>query len=179
MLAVLLRALRRSGTRAMDPLHVAMTGVRMGERFLQIGCDDRALLAGLASKVGLSGGAAAVVFDERSAALAQKLAARVGALVEVQQCSPGAIAAGGAYDLIVVDDTAGAVANLSAGDRARCFASAHDAARPGGRIEVIERATPPSRTETELACAGFKPVRVLAERDGRRFIEGLKAAPIK
>ena len=30
----------------MDPLQVSMTGVRMGERFLQIGCHDRALLAG-------------------------------------------------------------------------------------------------------------------------------------
>ena len=37
----------------MDPLHVSMTGVRMGERFLQIGCHDRALLSGLAAKVGL------------------------------------------------------------------------------------------------------------------------------
>ena len=44
----------------MDPLHVSMTGVRMGERFLQIGCNDRALLAGLAAKVGLSGTAAAL-----------------------------------------------------------------------------------------------------------------------
>ena len=51
----LLRMLLRSRARAMDPLQVSMTGVRMGERFLQIGCHDRALLSGLAAKVGLAG----------------------------------------------------------------------------------------------------------------------------
>ena len=40
--------------RTMDPLHVTMTGVRMGERFVQVGCDDAALLRGLAGKVGLT-----------------------------------------------------------------------------------------------------------------------------
>ena len=35
----LLRMLMKKGRGgAMDPLHVSMTGVRMGERFLQIGC---------------------------------------------------------------------------------------------------------------------------------------------
>src|SRR6185369_16873839 len=37
-----LNLLSRKGGRSMDPLHVSMTGVRMGERFLQIGCDDKA-----------------------------------------------------------------------------------------------------------------------------------------
>ncbi len=59
----LLRMLLRSRARTMDPLQVSMTGVRMGERFLQIGCHDRALLAGLAAKVGLSGTAALSAFD--------------------------------------------------------------------------------------------------------------------
>ena len=44
--------MRKRGAASMDPLQVSMTGVRMGERFLQIGCHDKALLAGLAAKVG-------------------------------------------------------------------------------------------------------------------------------
>ena len=61
----LLRMLMKKGRGgSMDPLHVSMTGVRMGERFLQIGCNDRALLAGLAAKVGLSGTAAVAAFED-------------------------------------------------------------------------------------------------------------------
>ena len=56
---------------AIDPLQVSMTGVRMGERFVLVGCDDAVLLAGLGAKVGLSGMAAAVVFDEHQAVRAQ------------------------------------------------------------------------------------------------------------
>ena len=44
--------------RAMDPLQVAMTGVRMGERYLQVFCSDATLTRGLATKTGLSGVAA-------------------------------------------------------------------------------------------------------------------------
>jgi hypothetical protein len=176
MLSMILRLLRPA-RRSMDPLQVSMTGVRMGERFLQIGCDDRALLAGLAAKVGLSGTAAAVVFSDRAAALARRAGEKVGALIDVQQTAPSSIAvAPGAYDLIVVDDTAGSFASLGDDQRRQCLASAMAAARLGGRIEVIERLAPPRRTEAELSQAGFKPVRVLAETDRWRFVEGLKTA---
>ena len=63
MIGIFLRLLKGGRTRAMDPLQVSMTGVRMGERFLQIGCHDRALLSGLAAKVGLSGAAAVATTD--------------------------------------------------------------------------------------------------------------------
>ena len=44
---ILLRTLMKKGRgRPMDPLHVSMTGVRMGERFLQIGCHDLAFWQG-------------------------------------------------------------------------------------------------------------------------------------
>jgi hypothetical protein len=65
MLGQFLRSVRRH--RQMDPLHVTMTGVRMGERFLQLGCDDASLLGGLAAKVGLSGACAVIAFDEDAA----------------------------------------------------------------------------------------------------------------
>ena len=53
-----------------DPytLVVGMTGVKMGDRLVQVGCADAARLAAIASKVGLSGRAAAVVTDQQAGA---------------------------------------------------------------------------------------------------------------
>src|SRR5438067_2391131 len=56
-------------------LVVGMAGVKMGDRFLQIGCADGGRLAAIAQKVGLSGRAVAVAPDEPSAARARKGAA--------------------------------------------------------------------------------------------------------
>ena len=70
MMFLLRMLMRRGRGAAMDPLQVSMTGVRMGERFLQIGCNDKSLLAGLAAKVGLSGTAAVAAFNANEARLA-------------------------------------------------------------------------------------------------------------
>lgn len=178
--------------RALDPLQVAMTGVRMGERFLQIGCDDRALLAGLGAKVGLSGGVALAASDEATAERGRAAAAKAGILLEVRVGPPASWAFdAGAFDMVVVDDTRGALAARSADDRAVCLAAAWHALRPGGRIELVERVArgglfsgnrpaPSSQyltaggPEGALRAAGFDPVRVLAEKDGFRFTEGMK-----
>lgn len=180
-----LRSLRRQ--KQMDPLHVTMTGVRMGERFLQVGCDDAALLGGLAGKVGLSGSCAVAAFDEESAERARKAGVRAGALMDIRRVT----AEGWAFDsesmdMVVVDDTRGSFARLPAADRQTALAEARRALRPGGRIEVVERVTVTGLlggaitrpdgygVEAELSAAGFKPVRMLAEKEGVRFVEGLK-----
>jgi hypothetical protein len=103
----LLRMLMRKGGSSMDPLHVSMTGVRMGERFLQVRCSDKALLAGLASKVGLSGSAAVAAESDAEARLVESIGRKVGALIDVTRVDlnhdwPFDQAA---YDMIVVDDT--------------------------------------------------------------------------
>jgi len=180
-----LRTLRQQ--RLKDALHVTMTGVRMGERFILIGCDDTALLGGLAGKVGLSGNCAVAAFDEESAARARKVAADVGALVEVRVVPPGGVGFDSAsVDMVVVDDTRGTFARLRAADRIAMLAEARRVVRDGGRIEIVERValtgllggaiTRPEgyRIESELATAGFKAVRLLAEKDGVRFVEGLR-----
>ena len=41
-----------------------MTGVRMGERVLQVGTDDPSVAAAIAARIGLSGTAAIAVADE-------------------------------------------------------------------------------------------------------------------
>jgi hypothetical protein len=177
----LLRMLMRKGRQTMDPLHVSMTGVRMGERFLQIGCRDKALLAGLAAKVGLSGTSAVAAVDAEDAARARAIGAKVGALIDTYDIDHGRAwpIADEQFDMVVVDDTVGSFAGLDAAARQACLGHAYHSVRPGGRIEVIARSKSDSRAYDpliELGAAGFKPVRVLAERDGFRFVEGLKPA---
>jgi hypothetical protein len=174
----LLRRLLRSRTRAMDPLQVSMTGVRMGERFLQIGCYDRMLLSGLAAKVGLSGTAAVAAFDREQAKRAASVGAKVGALIEVHDIDEGRAwpIDPDQFDMIVVDDTTDRFAQADAAVRANVLGHAFQAVRTGGRIELItrEKSSVPYDPSRELSEAGFKPVRMLAERDGFRFIEGLR-----
>ena len=176
----LLRMLLRSRAATMDPLQVSMTGVRMGERFLQIGCHDRALLSGLAAKVGLSGTAAVAAFDREEAKRAASVGAKVGALIEVHDIDEGRAwpIDPDQFDMIVVDDITDQFAHEDPPVRARVLKNAFQAVRSGGRIELItrEKSSVPYDPSRELSEAGFKPVRVLAERDGFRFIEGLRPA---
>lgn len=187
MLGIFLRLLKASQTRAMDPLQVSMTGVRMGERFLQIGCHDRALLSGLAAKVGLSGFAAVASDEPASAKRAAAVGTKVGALIDVRPIEgPSLPFESDQFDMIVVDDTNGRFAANEAGARQAYLRDALRVLRIGGRIEVVEglggggmfrgAVTRPPGYDLlrDLAAAGFKPSRLLAEKDGFRFLEGLR-----
>ena len=161
--------------RAMDPLQVAMTGVRMGERYLQIFCSDKTLTSGLAMKTGLSGTAALAAPDESHAARARAAAEKAGALIDIQVGSPsGWPWERGAFDMIVIDNTAGSLREMPDTDRTALLTTARNLLRPGGRVELIERVDAAS-SEALLQSAGFRPVRTLAEKDGFRFVEGLNA----
>ena len=174
----LLRMLMRRGRgAAMDPLQVSMTGVRMGERFLQIGCNDKSLLAGLAAKVGLSGTAAVAAFNANEARLAASIARKVGALIDVKDLQEGRAwpIDDAAFDMVVVDDTAEGFVNLD--QPLDVLRNAWRALRAGGRIEVVtpvKHVHPPIDYQQLLTEAGFKPVRILAESNGLRFVEGLR-----
>jgi SAM-dependent methyltransferase len=171
-----------------DPLQVAMTGVRMGERFVQIYCDDPVLLSGLAAKVGLSGGAAVVVADDAQQVAAKKAAAKVGALVEIRQAPLTAIPFDAdAFDMVVIDDTRGRFAALDGATRQAALRECRRMLRMGGRLEVVEglgggglfgggTVARPSGYDglAELGTGGFTPARVLAEKAHFRFLEGLK-----
>ena len=73
-----------------DPhtLAVSMTGVKMGDQIVQVGCAHGGRLAAVAGKVGLSGRAVVVAPDESSAARARKGAADAGVLVEIEVAPP-------------------------------------------------------------------------------------------
>ena len=175
----LLRMLMRRGRGpAMDPLQVSMTGVRMGERFMLIGCHDRALLSGLAAKVGLSGTAALAAFDDEQAKRASAVGAKIGALIETHKIEgPSLPFDNEQFDMVVVDDTSGAFGTIDERARIVYLRDAARTLRRGGRIEVVEgggaRAAGYDALR-DLTTAGFKPVRLLAEKDGFRFLEGLR-----
>jgi ubiquinone/menaquinone biosynthesis C-methylase UbiE len=175
----LLRMLtRRRGGQTMDPLHVSMTGVRMGERFLQIGCHDRALLAGLAAKVGLSGTAALAAFDDDQAKRASGVGAKIGALIETHKVEGLALPFdSNQFDMVVIDDTNGFFGKIDESTRVAYLRDALRTLRRGGRIEVVEGVAARAAgydALRDLTAAGFTPVRELAQREGFRFLEGLR-----
>jgi SAM-dependent methyltransferase len=177
-----------------DPLVMAMSGVRLGERLLQIGIDDPAVLGALAAKVGISGHAAVVAFDERSAERARHGIAEASTLADINVTSDGTLPFDdGSFDVVVVHSASGLLASLDADVRARLLQQVQRSTRSGGRLIVTEAgersgvtamfASPRKNEHYEAAggtiaalqVAGFKPVRLLADRDGFRFTEGLRS----
>jgi ubiquinone/menaquinone biosynthesis C-methylase UbiE len=172
-----------------EPLAIAMSGVRMGERVLQIGMDTPLVTGLLAAKPGLSGESSMVVPDDATAVSAKRAAEKAGALVNIRvhdlenlPFDPHS------FDLVVVHNRDGQLANLSEGKRSRALQECRRVVRSGGRVVVIEKGTPSgltaifqSRKEPEgtpatvkaLEAAGFRAVRLLGDRDGYRFVEGM------
>jgi SAM-dependent methyltransferase len=162
----------------------------MGDRVAQIGCAHGGRLAAIASPVGLSGRAVAIVPDDDAAARARQGAADGGVLVEVDVAPPTRLPLeDDAFDLAVIDDTGGMLSSMRGEDRVHVVREALRILRPGGRVMVIGAlprgglgalfgrvpAEPSLDPAPSLQADGFKSVRTLAERDGLRFTEGIKA----
>jgi ubiquinone/menaquinone biosynthesis C-methylase UbiE len=175
------------------PLVVGMTGVKLGDRVLQIGCSNGGPLAAIAAKVGLSGRALAIVPDQASTVRAQKAAANLGVLVEVElNSSPRLPVDDATFDLVIVDDAGGVFSARQPEERNATIREAARVVRPGGRVMIIG-ATPPQglgallsrapaapsiamsgEAASALQAAGFRGARTLAEREGLIFVEGIR-----
>jgi ubiquinone/menaquinone biosynthesis C-methylase UbiE len=170
-------------------LVVGMVGVKMGERFAQVGCAHGGRLAAVAANAGLSGRAVAFVPDDQSAERARKGAAGAGVLLEVEVTPPTRLPAeDGSFDVVVVDDAGGLMAAMRPEDRAQMVREAARILRPGGRVMAISRAPrgglgalltraesgPPFDALPWLQADGFRAVRRLAEREGLVFVDGIK-----
>ena len=185
--------LRRS-TVGREPLAVTMSGVRMGERVLQIGVDDPAITGVLAAKTGITGQASIVVADEAQAARARSAAAEAAALADVHAASFQSLPFGeDGFDAVIVHTVNGLLSSMPVDVRDAVLRDCRRVLRRGGRIIVLEAgtptglrglfsATPKRRAEYEadggtvsaLRAAGFTAARELGDRQGYRFIEGLK-----
>jgi len=189
-----MRMFLRKTTVGREPLVMAMSGVRMGERLLQIGVDDPAVLGALAAKVGISGHAAVLTLDERSAGRARKGIADAAALADVMVSTDGSLPfdADG-FDVAIVHGVNPFMPTIAPEVRSRLLSQLLHVIRRGGRVIVTEAgeraglkamlAPAPKKDEryeqtggsvAALETAGFRPVRLLADREGIRFIEGLK-----
>jgi ubiquinone/menaquinone biosynthesis C-methylase UbiE len=180
--------------RRQDPYHllVSMTGVKMGDRLVQIGCAHGGRLAAVAAKVGLSGRAVAVVPDATAAARAGKGAADAGVLIEIETAPPNRLPVDAdAFDVAVLDDTGGLLGSMPPQDRVACVRELARVLRPGGRVIVVGAAmrrglssllkgqSEPSfaasgAANRALETDGFRSVRTLAEREGLVFVEAIK-----
>jgi ubiquinone/menaquinone biosynthesis C-methylase UbiE len=175
---------------SLERLPVAMSGVRTGDRVLQIGVADASLVGAIAAKVGLSGHAAVAVADQRQADGARAAAAAAGALADIQTSTLEALPfSSDSFDVVVLH--AGGVArSLADAPGVAMLRDSHRVLRGGGRIVVIEgrvrgllarfRAPRPADSGTALhalATAGFRAARLLAEREGYRFLEAVKGHP--
>jgi ubiquinone/menaquinone biosynthesis C-methylase UbiE len=187
------RFLRKSSV-GTEPLAVTMSGVRLGERALQVGLDDPHIVAAIAAKTGLTGQATIVVADETSAASARTAIGEAGGLGDVHVV--GTLhplpSDDDSYDVVVVHAARGLLASLTREVRERVLAECRRVLRAGGRVIALEAGSPAGwrgllsgakpdpqyeaagGTTAALETAGFRAVRVLGDRQGYRFIEGLK-----
>jgi SAM-dependent methyltransferase len=174
----------------LERLPVAMTGVRMGERALQLGVADPSLVGAIAAKVGLSGHAVIIAGDDREAAQARVAAEKAGALVDVQTRSNTALPFDSdSFDVVVLHATSDAHGSLQAGTLIATLREGHRVLRTGGRFVIVEGGSPhgtfaflrfkprlgePSIGVEAMSTAGFRAARLLAKNEGYRFSEGLK-----
>ena len=175
---------------SLERLPVAMTGVNMGERALQLGLVDPALVGAIAAKVGLSGHAAIAVQNDREAAAARSAADRAGVLLDVPMQTGSTLPfENDAFDVVIIHASQDQRSHLSESERPTTLREVYRVLRSGGRLMVVEggsgsgmlsflRSKPGlpegSVVIQALSTAGFRATRVLAEQEGYRFSEGLK-----
>lgn len=172
-------------------LAVDMAGVRLGERFLQAGVFDPRVFAILARTAGLSGRACAVVDRPEAVRLLEAAARKEGVLVEIILSEGSSWPLDrGAFDVAVVDGNALLLGDATA--RGQRLDEVMRTVRAGGRVLAIRRSPlslagrlgfgrqpagsspEASRLLAALENAGFRPVRLLAEREGMTFVEGFR-----
>ena len=181
--------------RSRGPIDLAMdmAGVRLGERVLQAGAGNPKLFAKLAGKAGLSGRACAIVDSAEAAGPLEAAAAAEGVLVEVTVAQgPLWPLEEAAFDVGIVDGNA--LLRGNSAERTDRLAEVRRVVRPGGRVLIVRSVSPglagrlgfgPSHAGPgaeastllqALEGAGFRPARILAEREGMTFVEGFRPA---
>ena len=172
-------------------LELSMAGLKLGKVVLQVYGSDHGLIAALAGVVGLSGQAYAVAETRGDAEAFERQAADAGVLVDIKVAKLEALPYDDEwFDVVVIKQVLG---GLTQNDRVLCLRQALRVLRPGGRCLVVDTAMRGglgailSRQSLDLRYVegggaqrafeqeGFRGIRLLAERDGLRFVEGTKS----
>jgi SAM-dependent methyltransferase len=184
----------RETTVGREPLVVSMTSVRPGERVLQIGVNDPAIVHAIANKAGITGLAMVVVpndgLADRVRGYAADDASSADVRIEPLEHLPFEESA---YDAAIVHNREGLVAGFDADLQQRALREWMRVLRVGGRLIVLDPGRPTGMrgllgggarrdtlyeaaggTTAALQAAGFTSVRVLGDREGYRFIEGFR-----
>jgi ubiquinone/menaquinone biosynthesis C-methylase UbiE len=170
---------------SLEQLPVSIAGIKLGDRVLMLGAGDPKLFAQLALKTGLTGRACVVDDDAARIERAGDVATREGALIETIVAPWRQLPVDdGAFDVAIVRDV---LATLDQSARNGAVREVVRALRPGGRCLVIDGgkrglggllsknpAQPDYDAAAALQDAAFRAVRVVAERDGMKFVEGVK-----
>jgi SAM-dependent methyltransferase len=149
----------------------AMTGVRPGDRLLGVQVADPELFAAIAVKTGLTGRVVALVADEAASLAVLRAAEQAGVHAESIVGDALSSLEADAFDLAIVDLT-------RTPGRGPEYLHVRRVLRPGGRVVTIAggpgQPHPPSEAIRDAMRVDFPAARVLAERDGWAFVEGLK-----
>jgi ubiquinone/menaquinone biosynthesis C-methylase UbiE len=171
---------------SLEQLPVSIAGIKLGDRLIMLGCSAPKLIAQLAVKTGLTGRACAVDQDARRTARAAEVAPREGALIETTTTPWTSLPFdNAAFDVAIVRDVFGAI-DLSS--RSAAVAELLRVLRPGGRCLVMDSVARGGLgglfvKKTALAdydalrtleTGAFRAVRTVAEREGLKFVEGVK-----
>ena len=184
----------RQSTVGREPLAVSMTGVRVGERVMQIGVNDPAIVGAIGEKVGLTGLSTIVAPNETAAARVRSAIGDGLTMADVRIEPLDRLPFDeAAYDVAIVHNADGLLQSLDPAVRDGALRECRRVLRAGGRVIVLDPGSPtgirallaggakrglPVRSDTvaALQTAGFSAVRVLGDRQGHRFIEGLKSS---
>ena len=168
------------------PLIVSMTGLRLGDSVLFLGCYDPKAIAQVAVKPGLSGRACAIDEARERVAAAEVAAQAEGALLETEVARLDTLPyQADLFDAVIAIRL---ISHLDAQSRQAVFREALRVVRPGGRCVVVEEGrsrgfaglfssqAPIAAAEIEaiLQAGGFRGVRTLADRDRLLFLEGAR-----
>ena len=172
-------------------LELSMAGLKLGKNVLQVYGSDHGLITALARVVGLSGQAYAAAKTQRDAEAFERTAADAGVLVDVKVAELAALPYDDDwFDLVVIKHVLGV---LTQNDRVLCLQETLRVLRAGGRCLVVDpamrgglgailsrqsldpRYLESGGAQRALKHEGFQAVRLLAERDGLRFVEGTKS----
>jgi SAM-dependent methyltransferase len=166
-----------------EPMIVAMTGVRLGQRLLIVAERDPSIPQELGAKVGLTGRILALGADESGASRLESHAQRNGVLIETAVLALPLPAEDDGFDAAIVDERHARDGRFSL---AALVADLHRVLRPGGRVIVLRpaggrwfeglfgwqpEAPDVSPVVQALSAAGFHNPRAVGARQGVAFVE--------